>query len=400
MSPTHRWIGEQRGFEILLEELAGAPAFGLDTEFHRERSYFPHLDLVQLAWPGGVALVDPLAIDLSALAGLLGGGGVVVAHAAEQDLEVLDRACGSVPARLFDTQVAAGFLGMSTPSLSGLAERLLNRRLAKGDRLTDWSRRPLTPAQRAYAAADVEHLLDLHDVLAGQLAARGRLAWAEEECQLLVSRDRRPPDPDQAWWRIKAARQLRGTARGVAQSVAAWRERAAVSSDRPARVVLPELALLSIAHQPPRSLAELHQVRGLEGRRLKGPVATELLDAVARGLALDGGRICLPPDAALDGAQRPGAALAMAWVAQRAAELHIDAGLLATRADVQALLAPEPSGRLTSGWRHELVGQELTRLGAGEAALAMSHHGTLVCEARSHQPIDLRTGPATRLRTG
>lgn len=368
------------------------PAIGLDTEFHRERSYFPHLDLVQLAWPAGLALVDPLAVDLSGLASLLGGACVVVAHAAEQDLEVLDRACDRVPRHLFDTQVAAGFIGMSTPSLSTLAEKLLGRRLAKGDRLTDWSRRPLSQAQRDYAAADVEHLLDLHQALTHQLTAQGRLAWAEQECQLLVSRDRRPLDPNQAWWRMKAARQLRGEARGVAQAVAAWRERTAAARDRPARMVLPELALMSIAHRPPRSLAELSQVRGLEGRRLKEPMASEVLDAVEEGLALGDDCIWRPPVDSPDGVHRAAVALAMAWVSQRADELRVDPGLLATRADVEALLGAEPAGRLAVGWRHDLVGRELTRLVAGEAALAMGPNGGLVCEERSNEPVDLARG--------
>lgn len=390
LSASHRWIADQAAFELLMEELAGVPAIGMDTEFHRERSYFPHLDLVQLAWPAGLALVDPLAVDLSGLAPLLDGETVVVAHAAEQDLEVLERACGTVPRRLFDTQVAAGFLGMSTPSLSTLVDRLLDRRLTKGDRLTDWSRRPLSQAQKDYAAADVEYLLELHQVLIHKLVAQGRLAWAEQECQLLASRDRRPPDPTQAWWRIKAARQLRGAARGVAQAVAAWRERTAAASDRPARMVLPELALMSIAHRPPRDLAELSAVRGLEGRRLREPMASEVMEAVAVGLVLDDSRLCLPPEEEMDRGQRPAAALAMAWLAQRAGELRIDAGLLATRADVQALLAAEPGGRVALGWRYDLVGRELIRLVAGEAALAMGPNGRLVCEARSHQSVDLQ----------
>src|SRR5207237_1127158 len=134
----------------------------------------------------------------------------LVAHAAEQDLEVLLHACGAVPSRLFDTQVAAGFLGLSSPSLATLVERFVGVRLPKGDRLTDWTRRPLTTAQLAYAAADVTHLLEARQTIRRELEGRGRLTWAEDECRLLLTRVRQPQDPATAWWRMKDARSLRG----------------------------------------------------------------------------------------------------------------------------------------------------------------------------------------------
>ena len=137
----------------LVDQLSAVPQYGLDTEFHRERTYWPRLALVQVAWlssPDGqtkVALVDPLAVDPEPLAQVLAGPGVMVAHAATQDMEVLLRACRVLPARLFDTQVAAGFLGYGSASLASVVERFLGVRLAKGDRLTDWSRRPLSQSQ-------------------------------------------------------------------------------------------------------------------------------------------------------------------------------------------------------------------------------------------------------------
>ncbi len=146
---SHRLIDEPEALRRLVAELAGAERYGLDTEFHRERTYFPHLALLQVAWPGGIALVDPLAVDVAPLAEVLAGPGLAVLHAADQDLEVLERACGRVPSRLFDTQLAAGFIGFSSPSLSSLVERVLGRRLEKGDQLTDWTRRPSPPSRPA-----------------------------------------------------------------------------------------------------------------------------------------------------------------------------------------------------------------------------------------------------------
>src|SRR5262249_43403432 len=154
--------------------------------------------------------------------------------------------CGRVPTELFDTQVAAGFVGMGTPSLASAVERMVGAKLAKGDRLTDWTRRPLKVEQRAYAAADVEYLLELHDELGRRLGTAGRLQWAVDECEERRNRIRTRPEPESAWWRIKGARQLRGSTRGVAQAVAAWRERTAEALDVPPRYVLSDLALTGV----------------------------------------------------------------------------------------------------------------------------------------------------------
>lgn len=378
---TQEWIDDPARLATLVEELADAEAYAVDTEFHRERTYFAHLDLVQVAWPGGLALIDPLAVDLRPLAPVLEGPGVAVVHAADQDLEVLQSACGTVPGRLFDTQLAAGFLGMSTPSLQSLVERLLGVRLRKGDRLADWTRRPLGSEQRAYAAADVEHLLELRDTICARLSERGRLAWAEEECELVRTQPRGPADPETAWWRQRDARSLRGRSMGVAQEVAAWRERRAMAIDVPPRFVLPDLAMAAIAHRPPATPGDLAAVRGLEPRHLKGGVADQILAAVRRGQALDPSDVRRPPADELDRSLRPAVALVSAWVAQLAADLEVDAALLATRADVQALLRNDEGARLARGWRKQLVGEPVRRLVDGEASLSFER-GRLVLEER------------------
>ncbi|MGH9102959.1 MAG: ribonuclease D [Acidimicrobiales bacterium] len=381
------WIDTQEGLAGLVGTLLSEEAYGLDTEFHRERTYWPRLALVQLSWSGGVALIDPLALDLSPLSRLFGGGGLVVAHAADQDLEVLERAAGSVPSRLFDTQVAAGFVGMSSPSLQSLVERFCGTRLAKGDRLTDWMARPLTAEQRSYAASDVEHLLDLHAALAADLRSRGRLGWAEAECELLRCRARRPSPPEEIWWRMKEARSLRGRARGVAQELAAWRDRRAAELDRPARFVLPDLALAAMTQRPPQRESDLESVRGLQGR-LPARTASEVMEAVRAGLALDESRLRLPPSDGIDRRQRPAATLASAWLAQRAAELELDPALLATRADLSSLLGGDSNGRLSAGWRKEVLGGALADVVAGRVALVLDGKGGLMLEARSYRPPD------------
>jgi len=367
------WIDAPGPLADLVRTLADEPFYALDTEFHGERSYWPNLALVQIAWPEGIALVDPLTVDVAPLGELLAGTGCMVAHAADQDLSILERACGCAPSKLFDTQVAAGFIGMGTPSLAATVEKLLGTRLAKGDRLTDWTRRPLTVEQRVYAAADVEHLLALYDELVKRLDAVGRLEWATDECEERRQRIRTRPDPDTAWWRIKGARQLRGTARGVAQKVASWRERTAEHLDVPARYVLSDLAIAGVVQRPPRSREDLSGIRGIDGR-LRDNTAKELLAAVTAGLELPASELRMPESDRIDRSLAPAVTVLGAWLAQRASELDLDPALLATRAELTQMLQDRPS-RLATGWRTDLVGEPLQRLLAGNAALVLRDGG-------------------------
>jgi ribonuclease D len=367
------WIDQPAQLAELVRTLADEPRYALDTEFHGERSYWPNLALIQIGWPGGIALVDPLTVDPAPLGELLAGGACMVAHAADQDLSILERACGCAPSKLFDTQVAAGFIGMGTPSLAATVEKLLGARLTKGDRLTDWTRRPLRVEQRVYAAADVEYLLALNDELVTRLEAMGRLEWATDECEERRQRIRQRPDAETAWWRIKGARQLRGTGRGVAQKVAAWRERTAEGLDVPARFVLSDLALAGIVQRPPRSREDLVGIRGIDGR-LRENTAIDLLAAVDAGLELPTAALRLPESDRIDRSLAPAVTVLGAWLAQRASELELDPALLATRAELTQMLQDRPS-RLATGWRADLVGEPLQRLLRGDAALVLRDGG-------------------------
>jgi ribonuclease D len=381
--PVYRWIDDQAAFDEVLDALGAADVYGLDTEFHRERTYHARLALLQLSWPGGIAVVDPVAVDVAPLAKVLAGPGLCVMHAASQDLEILLRVCGIVPTRLFDTQVAAGFIGYSSVGLAGLVQGELGLGLPKADRLTDWLVRPLSEGAVEYAASDVAHLHELHRILVEKLEARGRLQWAEDECEVHRTRAVAPPPPERAWWRIKEARSLKGRA---AQSLAAWRERRAAEVDRPVRFLLADLALVAMAQRPPASEADLRRVRGLDEGKRKGTAAKELLDVVAEGVDLPLTAVQAPPVDGVDRSRRAAASLVSAWAAQRARDLDIDAAILATRSDIEALLMHE-GGRLSTGWRHDVVGEPIRALAAGEASLALAPDGRLVLETRSGQPI-------------
>ena len=230
------WVDTPARLDVAIRALLHEPAYAIDTEFLRERTYYPRLALVQIAWPGNAVLIDPLALDLSPMRELLESDSLAVLHAADQDLEVLEFACGALPNKIFDTQIAAGFLGFSSPSLLTLAERILTVRLSKGDRLTDWTQRPLTAAQLSYAASDVLYLLELHEKLLAELESSGRTLWAEAEYELLRIRPRGIPHADRAWWKLKDGRVLRGKDRLYAQERRARSRRGTgCRSPRPAR---------------------------------------------------------------------------------------------------------------------------------------------------------------------
>ena len=377
MSPTYRWITATDDLEQYVDGLLSADRYALDTEFHRERTYFPRLALVQIAGAGDLVLVDPLSCDMSPLRRLFESDVLAVLHAAQQDLDVLQHSVSSVPRRLYDTQLAAGFLGQSTPSLASLLQTELKVSATKGDRLTDWLRRPLTAEQCEYAASDVAHLLDLHDRLDGRLRAEGRESWAHDAFVELLGKPVSGTDPDAAWTRLKDVKVLKPRARGVARSVAAWRERRAMSIDTPVRQVLPDLAVLGIAQKQPRTLQELAHARGVDERHTRGSIGKELLAAVAQGL--DAGDAALPAGEGeeLDRNLRPAVTLVSAWVSEVARRERIDTALLATRHDLVAFLRGDTGARLADGWRRDLLGEGVRRLVEGRAALTFDGRGGL-----------------------
>ncbi len=244
--------------------LQGARHIAIDTEFMRERTYWPQLCLLQVASDSDCCLIDPLAgLDLAPLyAALSDPSRPKILHAARQDLEVLLNASGQVPGPVFDTQVAAALLGLPPQvGYADLVARQLGHSIDKGQTRTDWSRRPLSDAQLAYAADDVHHLLQLYTELAAALAARGRAAWHQEECALLEDPQLYRTEPAEAWRRLKGLGRLRPAEQAAARALAAWREQRAIASDKPRGWILSDEALYALATLMPASTGDLEQVR-------------------------------------------------------------------------------------------------------------------------------------------
>lgn len=370
------WISSDHELLEVLVQIKHEDRYALDTEFHREKTYFPQLALIQLKWGKMIALVDPLAVTLSLFGDLFQSQTLCVVHAAQQDLEVLNYACGSAPSKIFDTQVAAGFIGMSSPSLSTLVQNELKVTLTKGDRLTDWLRRPLTPNQCSYAATDVEHLLNLHDILIKKLQALDRIKWVDDACEELRLKPAGPSLPEDAWLKIKEVRTLKGSARGVAQALGQWRELRAMRANIPPRRVLSDMALLGIAQAQPNNAEELFRARGVEQRQLGAEMTREVLAAVAQGGSQDV-KFPVSDQEDVDKDLRPAVGLITAWVGELARTHQIDATLLGTRLDILQFLRRTPSARLAQGWRSEIVGKDIEGILVGSMGISFDGKGGL-----------------------
>ncbi|MFZ9832779.1 MAG: ribonuclease D [Ilumatobacteraceae bacterium] len=373
---SFEWVASEKTLDDVIDSVLDGSRYAIDTEFHREKTYYPKLALVQIRWGTQTALIDPLAVDPRRLARLFSSEILAVFHAAQQDLEVLRHASLEAPRNIFDCQVAAGFVGFSTPSLATLVQAVKKTSLSKGDRLTDWLRRPLTDQQCAYAADDVVHLFDLHDELTRQLTELGRIDWVNDACAELASRPTGPQDPSDAWLRLKEVRALKGSARGVAQALAKWREERAMRSDLPPRRVMSDMALLGISQRVPKSVEELANTRGVDDRHLSAEYCKEIMTAVRDGAK---NSIVLPSteNDDVDKFARPALTLITAWVGELARKHKIDATLLATRSDITAFLRQSPNARLREGWRATLIGDDLTRILNGEVGLSVDRNGHL-----------------------
>ncbi len=358
----------------------------LDTEFMGEGRYRTLLCLVQLAIADDttglrIELVDPLREDLDGgpLADVLADPAIeLVVHAGRQDVALVRRRFGTEVRGVFDTQIAAGFAGMAAQSsYEALLSQLLGVRVSKSASFTRWDARPLSREQLAYAREDVVHLLELSAELQRRLSALGRLEWARQECAALESSsDAR--DLDAVFARLPRVRGLSAVSQGVARELVEWRERTAAATDRPVQSVLSDAVLVEIAKRRPANTGALEQIRGVAQSSTRRRAA-EVLQAVSDGSErphrpLEPQTRGAPPDAA----DAPLVALAEALVRARTREADLAYELVASRADLQAIVsaardgAAEPDVRTLEGWRRELVGAELLELLDGRVSLSVS----------------------------
>jgi ribonuclease D len=360
----------------------------VDTEFLRERTYYAKLCLVQLAMPGqgdeGAVLVDPLAGDVSLdpLYELFRDKSVVkVFHAARQDLEIFQVEAGVIPQPLFDTQVAAMVCGFGEQvGYETLVRKVARASLDKSSRVTDWSRRPLTDAQKTYALADVTHLRVIYEHLSAELARKGREKWVAEELRVLTDPATYYTLPEDAWKRVKT-RTNSGRFLAIVRELARFREEYAQRRDVPRSRVFKDDALIELASTKPVTMADLGRSRLVQREARRGDIAEGILAAVKAGVEcppenfprIDTSRDKLQVNPAL-------ADLLRVLLKMKSEESGVAAKLVAPAADLDAIAGGMRDVPALGGWRHEVFGRDALRLCAGEIALSAEGSAVRIVE--------------------
>ncbi|MFP6632580.1 MAG: ribonuclease D [Planctomycetota bacterium] len=376
-------IRDQKIFEDLLDRCREQGSFAFDTEFLRENTYWPELCLIQIGIEGEAFAVDPLAedIDCGPLFELLCDPGVeVIVHAGQQDMEIFFCKSEALPLRIFDTQVAAALLGLGDSiGYSRLVDELLEIRLSKGEARTHWERRPLTDRQLDYALNDVLYLERMRDILKEKLGELGRAGWLEEELAFYQDSELYRRDPMTIYPRVKGAARLDRRELAILRFLAAWREEEAREKNKPRKRIVSDDKLIEISRRKPSSIERLGESRGMH-RRFIDRNGKALLEMVRQGLDVPAAEC---PSSIKREGRDPGLALALdlldTFLRTRAKELSMSPAYLASRGDLYDLVKATSAGRggassdvrVLSGWRRELVGEDLLGLLAGRYSLSL-----------------------------
>jgi len=362
--------------DALCARLRAEPVVTVDTEFMRERTYWPELCVVQLAGAAEVAVVDTLApgIDLASLGALLADTAVMkVFHAARQDIEIFVLRFGDVPRPMFDTQVAAMVAGFGDQvGYDSLVAATTGGHIDKAHRFSDWAARPLSGAQITYAAADVTHLRGVYETLQARLEKDGRLEWVGEEMRVLGDPATYQPDPEAMWERLRPRTSNRRML-AVLRAIAAWREREAQKSNIPRGRMLKDEALLEIAASAPDGVDALSRMRGVTRGFAEGRMGAGLLAAIAEARALPEAELPEAPNQR-DGPKPSPALVSLLKVllAAKCEQHHVAPKLVANSEDIDRLASEdEPAVPALAGWRREVFGEDALALKAGGVALGV-----------------------------
>jgi ribonuclease D len=369
-------ITDTASLAALCERLGHEKVVTVDTEFMRERTYWPELCVVQLGSPTDTAVVDALApgLDLAPLGALLAKPDVTkVFHAARQDVEIFVLKFGTVPTPLVDTQIAAMVAGFGDQvGYDTLVGSLTGGQIDKSHRFSDWSVRPLSPAQIAYAAADVTHLRVVYDNLAERLSREGRLDWVGEEMATLTDPATYRADPERMWERLRARTNNRRVL-GMLRAIAAWREREAQRANIPRGRMLKDESLLELAAVAPADAEGLARVRGISKGFAEGKQGASLLAAMAEARALPEDQLPIPT--AERNGPRPSPALVSLLKVLLAAscEAHdVAPRLVASSDDLDRIAAGETDVPALHGWRQRIFGDQALALREGKLALGVA----------------------------
>ncbi|MDX2507013.1 MAG: ribonuclease D [Gammaproteobacteria bacterium] len=357
----------------ICQQFALSEFLAIDTEFVRQKTYYPILALIQICDGQQIAIIDPVAIDdLSPLMDVLYNKTITkVLHSARQDMEIFYCLNQSVPDALFDTQIAAALLGYGEQiGYASLVKQLLGIDLDKSQTRTDWLKRPLTKNQLTYAADDVRHLAKLYPLQKKKLQQQGRLSWLENDFRFLSRNSTYAPSPDTIWRKIRGVTKLKKQKLAILKNLAAWREKLAIKQNRPRRRVMSDDVLIELSLNPPSGQAELNECNSLNNKFLQYNGDT-LWALIQQGLnTADSDCPELPVIAKLSQNEEALANCLMAIVHLSADDNNISPRCLCSRKDLDALIKGQRDLSILSGWRHELTGNHLLEFLSGKSQLS------------------------------
>ncbi|HEY5601908.1 MAG TPA: ribonuclease D [Gammaproteobacteria bacterium] len=369
----------------LCARLASSDVIGIDTEFLREKTYYAQLCLIQLATDQLLACVDPLRIaNLDPLLELLyQPSRVKILHSARQDLEIFFDLKGELPKPIFDTQVAATLLGYGDQvGYANLVKTMLAETVDKEHTRTDWSQRPLDPAQIHYALNDVRYLIPLYRQQHQRLTEKGREQWLQTDFDSLTNTRLYAPEPQQLWKRVKGANILKRGQLAVLQRLSMWREQCAKELNRPRKWVLPDEVLVDIARRCPASVEALEKIRGWNNFMKKN--ADAILAVIEQAKSIPESQWpAVERTQPLSAEQESIVDLLMSVVKLRAFENEVTAAVLVTRKELESLVLGECAIGVLSGWRLEFVGNELLQCLEGKKRLSISGRKLVVTDAKN-----------------
>ncbi|MBY0357408.1 MAG: HRDC domain-containing protein [Candidatus Obscuribacterales bacterium] len=359
----------------LCNEIEACKRFALDLEFVPERTYQPELCLVQIATENGAYIIDPYVLsDLSELWDKIADPEIlVVVHAGDQDMDLVFKNSGKLPANITDTQIAAGFIGFGYPVGYGkLLQQLLGISISKAESYTDWTNRPLSPSQIEYALDDVKHLLQLHDTIAERLEKIGRSKWVEEECKRYTQESYYQKDRGQEFLRIKGASGLSRKNLAVLKSLSDWRHEQAARVNRPLRSIFPDNILIEFAKHPPKNINDIQRIRGIRPDQLK-QYGESLLQAAIRGVNMPQTDWPQWPNGRIPSKQEVLKADFLFMILKIATcKLDLAPELVGTRGMLEALVRMHDEGNLKEDsfallkdWRREIIGKQLLDILSG-----------------------------------
>lgn len=366
------YVTDPQALSEVCQAAANSDFVAVDTEFVRERTYYPILALIQIGTPEFVACIDPLAVsDMKPLETLLANPAVTkVFHAASQDMEIFFHRFGRLPQSVFDTQIAATLLGLGDQlGYANLVKELLNLDLDKTQSRTDWLRRPLDPAQISYAEDDVRHLAAIYPMMRQRLQNAGRLNWLDDDFAALCDERRYRPNPEHAWLRVKGTQKLRGVQLAILSRLAAWREEMAIASDLPRRHVLADEPLVDLCRLRPHNLDALGKLRGLPAGVAQRHGAA-LLECVRSGEALPKEawpKLHLPRR--LEAAEEALVDALSAIIKLCAQRYQLTPSSLTSRKELEDLVRGERDLPLLQGWRRHHGGDHVLAFTEGRLRL-------------------------------